>query len=88
MSKAQGRIRAQLIGDRANHIQLRSGTAAPQGVWRPISVVGFPAILLFVLVLGLLQRDAKVPEDCVIDGVPTRPFGTDGSRLHHRTCPL
>jgi hypothetical protein len=67
MSKAQGRIRAQLIGDRANHIQLKERHRRAARVWRPISVVGFPAIFLFVLVLGLLQRDAKVPEDCVID---------------------
>jgi hypothetical protein len=65
----------------------RSGTAAPQGVRRPISFVGLPAVVLFVLVLGLLQRDAKVPKDCVIHGVPTRFLGTDGPRLRHRTCP-
>ena len=65
----------------------RSGTAAPQGVRRPISSVGLPAVILFVLVLGLLQRDAKVPKDCVIHGVPTRSLGTDGPRLRHRTCP-
>jgi hypothetical protein len=65
----------------------RSGTPAPQGIRRPISFVGLPAVVLFVLVLGLLQRDAKVPKDCVIHGVPTRSFGTDGPRVRHRTCP-
>jgi hypothetical protein len=49
--------------------------------------VGLPAVILFVLVLGLLQRDAKVPKDCVIHGVPTRSLGTAGPRLRHRTCP-
>ena len=49
--------------------------------------MGLPAVVLFVLVLGLLQRDAKVPKDCVIHGVPSRPLGTDGPRLRHRTCP-
>ena len=65
------------------------GAAPPRrkGYGGPFLLWGFLAVILFVLVLGLLQRDAKVPKDCVIHGVPTRSLGTDGPRLRHRTCP-
>jgi hypothetical protein len=85
MSRAHGHIRAQLIGDRANHIQLKErhrraarGTAAH-------FFCGASYCRSFCSGLGLLQRDAKVPKDCVIHGVPTRSLGTACPRLRHRT---
>lgn len=65
----------------------RSRASAPKGIWRSIFALGLPGVFLFVLVLGMLQRDVEVSQDGVVNGVPSRPLGTDGPRLRHRTCP-
>jgi hypothetical protein len=87
MSRAQGHVPVQVFGDRADHTQLKARHRRAARGMAAHFFCGASCCRSFVLVLGLLQRDAKVPKDCVIHGVPTRSLGTDGPRLRHRTCP-
>ena len=60
MSRAQGHIRAQLIGDRANPTQLKERhRRAARGTAAHFFCGASCCLFFFVLVLGLLQRDAE-----------------------------
>jgi hypothetical protein len=86
-SKAQGHIPVPPIGEKAKPTRSRSDTSATKGIWRSISLVGVPSVVLPVLVVGVLQRDVEKRQNCAIYGVPPYNIGTYLPRLCRRASP-
>jgi hypothetical protein len=78
---------SKLLGKEPIVLGSRSGASAPEGIWRSTCLVGLPALLPLVLVLGLLRRNLEVPRNCVSHGIPPRLLRTHGHRLRNGLCP-
>jgi hypothetical protein len=79
-------FQSNLLGADAILLRSRGGASAPKAIWGPICLVGLPALVRLVLVVGVLPRNIEIPQNCAFHEISPRLLGADGPRLPYRVC--